>query len=359
MFEKHIENLKRLTKQLGRPARFMEVCGTHTMAAFRSGLRSLLPDGLSLLSGPGCPVCVTPDSYMDMAVAIAQQPNVLVTTFGDMLRVPGTESSLEKAKAGGSQVRIVYSPLDALQEAQKDPNRRVVFLGVGFETTAPTIGWTIKAAAEAGVKNYSVLCAHKTMPYAMAALLAGGVRVDGFICPGHVSAVIGAKTYDFICRDYGIPCVVAGFEAGDMAESMEMLLQQLIDKRAEVEIQYRRTVTREGNTKAQALLAEVFEECEVEWRGVGNIPRSGLRIRDKYAAHDADKVFAGLPLPTRKKHTGCRCGEVLRGVVTPLECPLFSKRCTPTTPVGACMVSSEGTCAAYFRYAKTGVHKPT
>lgn len=276
-----------------------------------------------------------------------------MATFGDMLRVPGTESSLERARAGGAQVRVVYSPLDALQDAQENPSLQVVFLGVGFETTAPTVAWTIRAAAEGAVGNYSVLCAHKTMPQAMAALLAGGeVKVDGFLCPGHVSAVIGAEAYDFICRDYGIPCVVAGFEAADMAEGMEMLAKQIVEGRAEVEIQYRRAVERQGNAMAQAILEEVFTPSDAAWRGLGVIPGSGLSIRELFAAHDAARRFPGLNLPRPRAHTGCRCGEVLRGALTPDGCGLFARACTPEKPVGPCMVSAEGACAAWYRYGR-------
>lgn len=349
----HLDHIRTLAGRLARPIKLMEVCGTHTMAAFRSGLRSLLPENVSLLSGPGCPVCVTPNTFVDRAVEIARQPDTLVTTFGDMVRVPGSRSSLERARAEGARVQIVYSPLDALNEARRNPGQRTVFLGVGFETTVPTVAWTLKDAAASGITNYSVLCAHKTMPHAMAGLLQGGeVKVDGFLCPGHVSVVIGARAYTFICRDYGLPCVVAGFEPEDMILSIEMLLAQLDEGRAEVEIEYTRSVNETGNPAAQAVIAEVFEECDVEWRGLGTIPRSGLRIRDALAAHDAEKVFTGLGLPEPAGSRGCICGEVLRGAKTPLDCRLFRKVCKPTSPVGACMVSSEGTCAAYFKYAR-------
>ncbi len=352
MIERRMADLGAIQRKLARRLRFMEVCGTHTMSAFRSGLRALLPPEVELLSGPGCPVCVTDDDYVDAAIALAQQPGVRVATFGDMLRVPGREGSLEQARAAGADVRVVYSPLDALEDAQRAPSRRVVFLGVGFETTAPAVAWTLRAAEEDGVANYSVLCAHKTMPRAMSALLAGGeTRIDGFLCPGHVTAVIGAAAYDGIVRQHGIPCVVAGFEAADMAEGLEMLARQILEGRAEVEIQYRRAVERTPNARATAILAEVFEECDAVWRGLGVIPGSGLRPRARFAAHDAARVFPDLPRPTPRAPTGCRCGDILRGVMTPPECPLFGGRCTPERPVGACMVSSEGACAAWHRYA--------
>lgn len=352
MIQKTMAELAQATDALPQPLRFMEVCGTHTMAAFRSGLSSLLPKNVQLLSGPGCPVCVTADSYIDQAVALALRPDVCVTTFGDMLRVPGSQFSLETARARGACVRVVYSPLDALQEARENPERQVVFLGVGFETTAPAVAATILAAAGEGMQNFSVLCAHKTMPNAMAALLQGGeTRVDGFLCPGHVSVIIGARAYEFIPRDYGIPCVVAGFEPADMAEAIAMLVRQRLARSAAVEIQYHRAVGLDGNARALAVLQKVFEPCDVEWRGLGIIPGSGLAIRDKFSAFDAAKKLGLPPVSAVAKRTGCICGDVLRGVRTPLDCPLFRKTCSPGNPIGVCMVSSEGTCAAYFRYS--------
>ncbi len=346
-----LEAIKALAARLARPVRLMEVCGTHTMTAFRSGLRSLLPDNVSLLSGPGCPVCVTPTGFIDRAIALTRIAGLTVATFGDLLRVPGTESSLERERARGARISLVYSPLDALREAEHNPERQVVFLGAGFETTAPAVAWIVKKAAADRRTNFSVLSAHKTMPPAMAALLRGGaVKINGFLCPGHVSAIIGSRPYEFICRDHGLPCVVAGFEAGDMLQAIEMLLRQLAERRAAVEIQYTRGVNATGNPEAQAVLREVFEECAGEWRGLGLIPASGLRLRTAFRAHDAFQRWPGLALPEPAEPAGCRCGDVLRGALTPPECPLFRTRCTPETPVGACMVSSEGACAAYFRY---------
>ncbi|MBU4200908.1 MAG: hydrogenase formation protein HypD [Verrucomicrobia bacterium] len=354
----HLEIIKSLAEQIKRPIRVMEVCGTHTMTAFRSGLRSLLPENVSLLSGPGCPVCVTPTGFIDRAIALAQEPGITIATFGDLVRVPGTESSLERERARGARINIVYSALDAFRDAEQNPDRQVVFLGVGFETTAPTVAWTVKKALTGRLGNFSILPAHKTIPQAMAALMQGGeVKIDGFLCPGHVSAIIGSRPYEFLCRDYGIPCVVAGFEAGDMILAIEMILRQRIEKRATVEIQYTRGVGETGNPEAQAILREVFEECDSEWRGLGTIPRSGLRLRDTFRAHDAFLRWPALPLPTPVEPPGCRCGDVLRGARLPTECPLFRTRCTPETPVGACMVSSEGACAAYYRYAHSGSEK--
>jgi hydrogenase expression/formation protein HypD len=329
----------------------MEVCGTHTVASFRSGLRSLLPPAVTLLSGPGCPVCVTPTEVVDAAVGMARQPDTLVATFGDMIRVPGTEWSLERARAVGAKVQVVYSPEDALRKAERHAGVRVVFLGVGFETTAPAVAWTIREAAARGISNYLVLCAHKTMPRAMAALLSeGDVRIDGFLCPGHVSVITGSAMYGLIARDHGIPCVIAGFEGADMARAIEMVLAQILDRRAEVEIQYTRSVTAGGNPAAQGMIGEVFEPADAVWRGLGLIPASGLKIREAFARHDAARQFADLRLPPPAENPECACGDVLRGARVPSDCPLFSTRCTPRTPVGPCMVSSEGACAAYYKY---------
>ena len=345
-----VSELASLAARLGRRVQLMEVCGTHTMSAFRSGLRSLLPENVALLSGPGCPVCVTPNHFIDRAVQLATAPDTVVTTFGDMMRVPGSHASLEKARAQGAAVKVVYSPLDALEEARRHPELKVVFLGVGFETTAPTTAWAVQEARR-NVPNFSVLCAHKTMPEAMAALLRSGeVRIDGFLCPGHVSVVIGAGAYRGLVTEFGIPCIITGFEGGDMVRGIEMALRQVVEGRADVEIQYTRSVTWEGNARARAALADVFEEDDAEWRGLGMIPRSGLKIRHAYAGQDADRVFAAVPRQPPVEPAGCRCGDVLRGAIAPPQCPLFRKVCTPANPVGACMVSSEGTCAAYYKY---------
>lgn len=354
----YLESIHCLAAQIVRPVRLMEVCGTHTMTAFRSGLRSLLPQNVVLLSGPGCPVCVTPDDFVDRAMAIARRADTVIATFGDLLRVPGTESSLERERAGGADIRVVYSVLDALALARKQPERKIVFLGVGFETTAPTVAWAIRQAARDGLHNFLVLSAHRTMPLAMAALLRGGeVMIDGFLCPGHVSAIIGVRPYEFICRDYALPCVVAGFEADDMLAAMAMLLKQMVEGRAQVENQYTRGVSGDGNLEAQSVMAEVFAPCDAEWRGLGVIPSSGLAIRAEYRAHDAQAVLAPGPCAKPTKRTACICGDVLRGMKLPTACPLFRVACTPETPIGACMVSSEGACAAYYRYAKHVGHR--
>lgn len=347
-----VDRIEELARQLGGDVNFMEVCGTHTMVAFRTGLRQLLPGGVHLISGPGCPVCVTDTNYIDAAIELCRRADVIVTTFGDLLRVPGSDSSLERERAAGASVRIVYSPSDALTLARQCPLKHVVFLGVGFETTAPTVAWSIFRAARDGVKNYSVLCAHKTMPRAMEALLKDHqVRIDGFICPGHVSVITGAAMYRFICERYQIPCVVSGFEAWDMLKSIAMLLQQRVDGRAEVEVQYSRSVNERGNVAAQQLMAEVFEPSDASWRGLGTIAQSGLAIRPKYAPFDATRVL-GVRFCEARVHPGCRCGDVLRGLITPLDCRLFGRACSPVNPVGPCMVSSEGACAAYYKYER-------
>lgn len=345
-----VQRIAELSARVGRDVKFMEVCGTHTMAAFRSGLRELLPPGVTLISGPGCPVCVTDTNFIDAAVELSRRPNVIVATFGDLVRVPGSASTLERERAAGARVRIVYSPSDALALAREQPTQEVVFLGIGFETTAPTVAWSIWKAHQEGLNNYSVLCAHKTMPHAMEALLQDQeVGVDGFVCPGHVSVITGAQMYRFICERYHIPCVVSGFEPWDMLKTIAMLMAQVADGRAEVEVEYSRSVSDQGNLAAQRLLAEVFTECAASWRGLGTIPRSGLQIRPAYAVHDAAQRL-GVTFGEGQVHPGCRCGDVLRGVRTPPSCPLFAKACTPVHPLGPCMVSAEGTCAAYYKY---------
>lgn len=333
-----------------RPVRLMEVCGTHTMAVFRSGIRSVLPEAISLLSGPGCPVCVTDQSEIDAFVRIARTPDVITATFGDLMRVPGTESSLGEARAEGADVRVVYSTFDALAIARKHPDRRVVFLGVGFETTAPTIAASIIAARDQGLANYSVFSAHKRVMPALFALLAmEDIRVDGFLLPGHVSLVIGADAYRPLFERHQVPCVIAGFEPGDVLDGIHRLVRQIARRRPDLENAYPRAVTPEGNRKAQAILASVFHPVDAAWRGMGRIPASGLAIRDEFAALDARRVF-DIDLTPVPEPRGCGCGQVITGRMTPPECRLFRKACTPAHPVGPCMVSSEGTCAAYYRY---------
>ncbi len=335
-----------------RPLTFMEVCGTHTMAIYQYGLRSLLPPQVRLISGPGCPVCVTPNGYLDRAVALARLPGTTIATFGDMVRVPGSSSSLMEERARGAEIRVVYSPLDAVALAERQPERRVVFLGVGFETTAPAVAGSILAARERGLANYFVLAAHKTIPIPMEVLSADPeLGIDGYLCPAHVSAVIGAGAYRRLAEERRVPCVVTGFEPADVMQGVAMLVRQAVAGESRVEIQYRRVVKPEGNPKAQAVLAEVFTPCDTAWRGIGVIPRSGLAIREEYASFDAEKAIP-VEVETPREHPGCRCGEILRGKVSPFDCPLFATVCTPESPVGACMVSSEGTCAAAYKYGR-------
>lgn len=332
------------------PVRIMEVCGTHTMAIARNGIRSLLADRVTLLSGPGCPVCVTPTGYIDAAVDLGGSRGAVLATFGDMLRVPGSRTSLEKERGKGVDVRVVYSPLDAVRLAESLPGREVVFLGVGFETTAPAIGGAILAASDRGAANFSVLPSLRTIPAAMGALASDPeVAIEGFLCPAHVSAIIGSDAYRPVAREHRIPCVVAGFEPLDILLGIRMLLRQVAREEATVENEYGRVATAEGNRKALALMAEVFTVCDADWRGIGTIPGTGLRIAERHAAHDALRKF-GIRIGIEDGKHPCRCGDVLKGKITPRECPLFGNACTPVVPVGPCMVSSEGSCAATFKY---------
>ncbi len=348
----YAERLRQLTAGSDRTFTFMEVCGTHTMAIYQYGLRGLLPPRVRLISGPGCPVCVTPNSYLDRALALAQRPEVIIATFGDMVRVPGSHSSLMEERAKGADIRIVYSPLDAVKLAAANPTRIVVFLGVGFETTAPAIAGSILAAQAQGLTNYLVLAAHKTMPQPMDILSADPeLALSGYLCPAHVSTITGIGAYEPLVARYRIPCVITGFEPADVMQGITMLTEQALAGRASVEIQYRRVVKPEGNLTAQRLLAQVFVPCDAEWRGIGVISGSGLAIREEFAAFDAERVLP-VDVPPAKEHPGCRCGEILKGKVSPFDCPLFGTACTPEAPVGACMVSSEGTCAAAYKYGR-------
>lgn len=345
-------NIRRMAERLTAPVNFMEVCGTHTMSIYQYGIRSLLPENVRLVSGPGCPVCVTPIGYVDTALACAVQPDTIVATFGDMLRVPGSHSSLMEQRAGGADIRIVYSSLDAVSLAKNNPDRRVVFLGVGFETTAPTIAASILAAARLKLTNYCVLASHKTMPVPMN-ILSGDpdLNLTGYLCPAHVSTVIGGNAYKPLAEKYHIPCVVTGFEPADVMQGIEMLLGQTLRNESKVEIQYSRAVTWEGNSKAQALLNQLFEPCDAVWRGLGILPGSGLRIKPEYRDFDAEQVMT-LAVPEAVENPACLCGEVLKGKLAPFSCPLFGSVCTPEAPIGACMVSSEGTCAAAYKYGR-------
>lgn len=333
----------------GHLYKFMEVCGTHTTAIFRFSLRDILPENIKLISGPGCPVCVTPNDYIDRAIAIAGLPNVIITTFGDILRVPGSGSSLEKEKAAGRNIKMVYSTDDALKIARRNPGKEIVFLGVGFETTAPTVAASIISAAKRGIDNYSVLCAHKTMPEVLEALAGDrSIQVDGFLLPGHVSAIIGTRPYGFLAKKYGMRSVVAGFEPVDILQAILMLIRQ---KKPRVEIQYKRIIQASGNPVARKITEKVFERCTAGWRGIGEVKKSGLKIKKEYSRFDAGPRFNVNVKPTNEDKA-CICGQVLKGTKTPLECKLFGAPCNPENPVGACMVSGEGTCAAYYKYGK-------
>ena len=376
--KKLITKISRMVSDYKKNIKLMEVCGTHTVAISRLGLRRMFPSNLKLLSGPGCPVCVTPNDYLDRAIAYSRMKGVIIATFGDMVKVPGSSSSLEEEKSRGADIRIVYSPIDALEIAKDNPGKKIIFLGVGFETTSPTVAETIKTAQGQDIKNFFVYSGHKVMPPAIKALLAdgkvhpvrnrsplgdrteipkaipisNGVNIDGFICPGHVSTIIGSTPYEFIPQNYNIPCVIAGFEELDVVEGIYMLVKQIVEgEKPNVQIQYTRSVKREGNPKAVALLGEVFEHEASNWRGLGAIPESGLKIRKRFSDYDVLKNIKVQVEPT-KENKQCICGEVLKGIKSPPSCKLFGKACTPESPVGACMVSSEGACAAYYKYGE-------
>lgn len=333
-----------------RQIRIMEVCGTHTVAIFKAGIRQLLPVNVELVSGPGCPVCVTPNEYLDQAIAYSRQAEVIIATFGDMLKVPGSSSSLAGEKAMGADIRIVYSPMESLTIAKDNPTKKVIFLAVGFETTAPIAAAVVLMAKEAGIKNFYVLSAHKLVPPALRALLlAADTQVDGFLLPGHVSAMIGIKPYEFLIHEFKTPGVIAGFEPLDILQSIYMLLKQIGEGTPKLENQYGRIVPPEGNKVGWGILNKVYEPSDAVWRGIGSLPNSGLSIRGEYLAFDAQ---ANLPVVVEitKEHAGCRCGEVLRGTILPTLCGLFGNTCRPEHPVGSCMVSVEGTCAAWYKY---------
>ena len=336
-----------------RPLQIMEVCGGHTHSIFRYGLEELLPDKIELVHGPGCPVCVLPMGRVDDCVAIAEQPDVIFTTFGDAMRVPGSKKSLQQAKAEGCDVRMVYSPMDALALARKHPDKKVVFFGLGFETTMPSTALTVKHAEKEGISNFFLFCNHITIiPTIKAILDSPDMYIDGFLGPGHVSMVIGQKPYEFISAHYNRPLVVSGFEPLDVLQSIHMLLLQIRDGEARIENQYKRIVPDGGNRQALEAVSEVFELREFfEWRGLGSIDHSGVRIRDSYAQYDAERQFI-LPNLKIADPKSCQCGEVLKGVIKPQQCKVFGKQCTPETPLGALMVSTEGACSAYYSYGR-------
>ncbi|MGA1839410.1 MAG: hydrogenase formation protein HypD [bacterium] len=348
--QKIIEKIHTSSK---KEIRIMEVCGTHTVSIFRNGIREVLPSHIILISGPGCPVCVTAVEEIDKFIKLSHEDDVIITTFGDLMKVPGSSSSLQMEKANGADIRIVYSTFDALKIAANNTDKRVIFLGIGFETTAPTIAASVLEAKGRNIKNFFVLALHKLIPPAMDALLsAGDLRIDGFMCPGHVSCIIGANAYLPLAQNYKKPCVVAGFEPVDILQSIYMLVKQSEKGQSKVEIQYRRGVTFEGNKNALGIMQKVFETCDAPWRGLGAIPGSGLRLRSEFNDYAAESVF-DLSIPNPVENSDCMCGDILRGTKTPVECPLFRKACNPLNPVGPCMVSSEGSCAAYYKYGTT------
>jgi len=341
---------RKIAQRSTKTVRLMEFCGGHTHAILRYGIRQLVPKTVEMRSGPGCPVCVTATADLDKAIALSHLPDVIITTFGDMIRVPGSYSSLQKAKAEGADVRIVYSTIDAVEIAQANPKKSVIFVGIGFETTVPTIAASILKAQQDKTENFHVLSLNKLTPPVMKALLdSGEIKLDGIVCPGHVSVIIGSHPYEFIPRDYGVACVISGFEPLDILLCIDRLVEQIEEGEPRVEIAYPRGVKPEGNRKALHLVEDVFEIGEANWRGVGILPRSGLKIREEYGLFDADKVFS-VSLKPPLEPEGCRCGDIIRGAAVPLECKLFRKVCTPESPVGPCMVSSEGACAAHYQY---------
>ena len=349
LVEKIIAEIVRLSA--GRRQKIMEVCGGHTHTIYRHGLEDLLPENVELIHGPGCPVCVIPLGRVDDAIAMAQNPDVIFTTYADMMRVPGSRGSLLDAKAEGADVRFVYSPLDALKLARRNPDRRVIFYAIGFETTAPATAITLLRARAEGASNFSVFCNHVTIPPALKAILdSPEQRIDGFVGPGHVSTIIGIRPYEFIARDYKRPIVTAGFEPVDILQAIAMIVAQIREGRAENESQYRRAVPHDGNSSALDALEKTMElRSFFEWRGLGSIPNSALKLRPEFADFDAERIYE-VPQLQIADPKACQCGDVLKGVIKPWECKVFGTACTPETPIGTCMVSPEGACAAYYNY---------
>ncbi len=333
-----------------RPVRLMEFCGGHTVSIFKHGIRQLLPTTVEMLSGPGCPVCVTAIGDIDWVIALSRLPGVIVATFGDLLRIPGSRSSLQQSRAEGNDIRVVYSALEALDIARENPELATILIGIGFETTAPTIAASILQAKQEKLRNYHVFSLHKLTPPVIRAILESGqTRLDGIICPGHVSTIIGSTPYESIPASFGIGCVISGFEPLDILLSINMLVKQIESGQPRVETAYRRAVRTEGNQQALRLMEKVFDTGPANWRGIGSVPASGLKLKEAYRSFDAGRVFDVHPEDSREP-SGCLCGDILRGVKTPLDCQLFGTACTPEEPVGPCMVSSEGTCAAYYHY---------
>lgn len=348
--QSNINKLKHLINQnVNRDISIMEVCGTHTMAIFRHGIRDMIPKKINLISGPGCPVCVTENSVIDKMIWLSKQKDIIITTFGDMLRVPGSDSSLNAEKAHGAKVEIVYSPLIALEIAIKNPDKKVVFIAVGFETTIPAVAVTIKSAMKRNIKNFYVLCAHKTVPKALRAIALMDNKVDGLILPGHVSSIIGANAYNFIAEDHMIPGVITGFEPLDLMKAIYEIVSMIANSKVGILNEYERVVSDAGNIKAQNVIAEVFKPCDASWRGLGIIEDSGLRLQDKYFDFDIEEKIK-IDIEPSIEPVGCLCGQILCGTKIPVECPYFGTICVPENPIGPCMVSTEGTCAAYYKY---------
>jgi len=352
--KKHLIRYSELLKgtRLKKPLNIMEVCGTHTVAFFHTGVKDIFPEGLNLIDGPGCPVCVTANGYLDRAIEIQKKHHVVLATFGDMIKVPASYTSLQKIKSEGAAVEIVYSPMDALELAKQESDKEVVFLSVGFETTVPTEAVTLKKAMDEGVKNFTMLTGNKLTPPAVDVLLGlGEVKIDGFILPGHVSIITGSDRWKFLGTKYGKPSVISGFESKDLVMGTLRLIQLIEAGETEVENLYREVVTEGGNRIALDFIEELYDVTDAKWRGIGVIPGSGLQLKEKFGDFDASRKFP-VEMPVEVENKSCRCGEVLRGLITPPECPLFGTVCTPVEPVGACMVSFEGSCSAYYKYRK-------
>jgi hydrogenase expression/formation protein HypD len=347
-----LKNLAGIMKKrrLNKEIRVMEVCGTHTVEFFKTGVRSLLPEGFSLIDGPGCPVCVTPGIYLDRAVSMASEYKAVLMTFGDMLKVPSSSGTLMEHRASGMDIRMIYSPLNALEAAEADPDREYILLSVGFETTAPTAAATLLIAESKGIRNFSILPGNKLTPPAVAALLSSGeCRIDGFILPGHVSAVTGSGAWNFIASQYSLPAVVSGFSAFDLITGVLRIIDMIESDTVSVENLYPSVVKEGGNSQALQIIDSVFDKAPSEWRGIGSIPESGLKLNERFSYYDALLRFP-VNIQDPGENPACRCGELLRGLIAPPECPLYGKLCTPDRAVGPCMVSSEGPCAAYHKY---------
>lgn len=344
------EILTKLHNKEMKEITIMEVCGTHTMSILKSGLKDMLPSYIRLISGPGCPVCVTAQGYIDEAIELSKRGNVIITTFGDLIRVPGGGSSLQKEKALGRDIRVVYSPLDSLKIAKENPTKEVVFLGVGFETTAPIIALSVMKAKEEGINNFSVLSSLKTMPKAMEKLiLSSEINVDGFICPGHVATVIGVEPFKELSEKYNLPMVVAGFETGDVISAIYKLVEQIEENSITADNLYKRLVKFEGSIRAKDAIEKVFDPSASFWRGLGEVEETGLKFNDSYNEFDGWQRF-NIEIKHIEEKKGCICGDILKGLKEPIHCKLFGTACNPSSPVGPCMVSEEGTCAAYFKY---------